>query len=163
MNEDIKQRWINYFINIFAIVLLTLITTIFYNFANIMGQPIKNLNYGIILTNNIEEKNLTLPFPNISSLDIQFKENGGKMTIFESHFHKDFFEFKEVLNKNYIYSDDYDCKYWAYVWTLYYKENRLRYNWKLDYIDTQNHVFVMVSNVSGYIILDGDDQIIMMN
>jgi len=147
------------------ILLLMSSLAITYLFMLHMGQPLKNITYGSILSGNIGNKNLTLPFPPnttlyLNSYDTRYSH---EQNLFMGYFGKPFDEFKEILNGQFIYTEDYDCKYWAYVWTLYWKENKDKYNWKLDYLTTGNHVFVMVYNESGYIILDGDDQINMMN
>jgi len=149
----------NYLLIVFSISFIIFSLLLVNVFVLKLGQPIKNVNYGVILQKNINEKNLSLPFPNLeNSLEIGSGNFDTQTTIYFKYFNKDFVEFQKVIKKKYIYSENvYDCKYWAYVWTLYWKENKNKYNWKLDYITTENHIFVMVSNSSGYCLLDGDD------
>lgn len=145
---------LKFVISFLSIIVILLIVNYFIYF---MGQPIKNINNVIGLSNNIEDKNLTLPLPFLLSSNSPYMTDN-TYTYLE-YFNLNFEEFKQVLNANYIYNSDYDCKYWTYVWTLYWKETKDKTNWELDYITTQNHIFVIVSNESGYCVLDGNEQV----
>ena len=160
--EKLKEGFKNYLaIMCTMLVIMTMLLGINFIFVE-LGDSVQNINYGVAISNHVSKNNLTLPFP--------FKENAPVIargvfdpysTFYMDNFNKDVFEFHRVLENNYYYNNVYDCKYWAYVWTLYWKENREKYNWDIEYIDTENHVFVMVSNSTGYCVMDGKDLICM--
>lgn len=156
IKKIINKTTILFIIIVFVVSYLTMINS----FILALGDEIQNINYAIELQNNINKKNLSLPFPNITNVNLSNSDY--KTFIYNQNFNKNLTEFHKVLKENYIYSyNEYDCKYWAFVWTLYFKENKEKYNWRLKYITTQNHIVVMVYNEKGYIVLDGDDIIIM--
>lgn len=161
--EEFKQRFKNYLIMICTVfITIALIMGINFLFVS-LSDEVKNVNYAIALSNHIEENNLILPFPFKHTIPIVGNTVFDQYTTFYlDNFNKGLYDFHELLKQNYYYDELYDCKYWAYVWTLYYKENKNEHNWHLKYLDTDNHVFVMVYNESGYIIMDGDEMIVMM-
>ena len=124
----------------------------------ILGDHMKTMEYAYAIENDwIDEKNLTLPIPK-DSLDTLFVNNGiidkGEF-VYQQYFYKDVQEYSHFIEDVFIYDvDSYDCKYWTYVHMLYWKANKDVYNWKFEVIDTDNHVFGMIYNDSGYITLD---------
>jgi len=117
------------------------------NYTIVMiGDEIQNVNYAIGLGNHVKDNELNLPLPFMSDSSL----NGYLKT-----FNQDIHNFKDIIDNNYIYTlDKYDCKYWSYVWTLWFKNNKDKYNLNIKYITTSNHIFVMVYNDSGYCTLD---------
>jgi len=67
---------------------------------------------------------------------------------------QNFSQFKEYINQTYTSSDKFDCKYWTYVWTVWVLRHQYEYNLDYEYIDTTNHIFIMISDETGYCILD---------
>jgi hypothetical protein len=158
-----SNKLINLGLFLFGFVLFFCIVIILNSSVVYLGQEIKDINQGLAISNHIKKNNLTLPFPNKNKLEWNNGIYDYNTKIYLETFSKDYEEFRIILNSNYYYElGKYDCKYWSYVWTLYWKKNKERYNWKLDFITTENHLFVMVSNESGYIILDGNNQINFM-
>jgi hypothetical protein len=128
------------------IFVLSLTFFILLNFSIVMiGDEIKNVNYGFSLTSHVKSNNLSLPMPFFA---------GDRLTFYENNFNKSIYDFQEVVINHYIYNDKFDCKYWSYVWTLWFKENEDKYDLNLKYIDTKNHLFVMIYNDKGYCTLD---------
>lgn len=150
---------LNKYINNIGFLFLFLIVTgsiliIINGFIIFMGSDIQDLNIAYSLEKNIKNNNLSLPLPNVDNY-LYFGKFDKSSGLFMNEFNKPINEFIITLNNSYIYTlNEYDCKYWSYVWTLYWKQNYKKYNWDLKYITTTNHVFVMVSNETGYIIMD---------
>lgn len=115
-----------------------------------LGQEVTDVNQALVLEGHIKSHNLSVPFPDT------FAPNQASLgQYYRKTFSQDLSDFHETLSKAYRYENGtYDCKYWSYVWTLYHKENKDRYDWRLDYITTDNHVFVMTYNETGYCIMD---------
>lgn len=136
---------------IYIIILsIVVICSLFYS-SIIFGDSIKSTSYIYSTENNIKYNNLSLPFPNsynLKSLNVNY-------------FDKSLQEFHQELIKNYYYDENYDCNYWSFVWGLYWKQNKDKYNWSIKFIDTDNHVFVMVYNLTGYCIMDQVELICM--
>lgn len=122
----------------------------------VLGDDIKTLNYAYNIENHLNEINATMPFPD-SGFDINRAEFDYYSDIREYYFTMDFKDFQEIVKLKYEYSDTYDCKYWTYMWTTYWKYNKDRYDWKIKYIDTDNHVLAMVYNSSSYCMLDQEN------
>ncbi len=122
-----------------------------FNMAFVMlGQEVSDINHAIAIQNHVKGHNLSLPFP-----DTVYANDLSLENYYERTFSQGISDFYDTLLKAYRYEDGtYDCKYWSYVWTLYHKENKDRYDWKIDYITTDNHIFVMVRNETGYCIMD---------
>lgn len=59
----------------------------------------------------------------------------------------------QEIKPNFIYSENFDCKYWSYVWATYLYENNLNF----EFIMTENHIFVMHYHNKGYYILDNNE------
>ena len=64
---------------------------------------------------------------------------------------KNLSEFGEFVKENYIYSEDYDCKYWALEWGVY----ALKHNIEFKFITTKTHIFIMFEYPDKYCIIDG--------
>ncbi|MFW6173092.1 MAG: hypothetical protein ACOC5T_05050 [Elusimicrobiota bacterium] len=118
-----------------------------------IGTQIENINIGFAIESHIKQNNLSLPLPNVFPVS---SSNFDPATDFYlEHFNKPIDEFSKTLNEYYIYEKDtYDCKYWTYVWTLYWKANHQKYDWDLQYGMTKNHIFTIVSNETGYCVFD---------
>lgn len=155
VSQNLKNyvRTITIYLFVFATVICFLL--LLNLFIIKLGSPIKNVNVAIALQNHIDNNNLSLPMPNVVVLEQSIVSP--KTQFYLDNFDKPLYEFYDVLREHYIYEkDSYNCKYWSYVWTLYYKMNYKKYNWNIEYLSTDNHVFVMFSNESGYCIADGD-------
>lgn len=115
-----------------------------------LGQEVTDVNQAIALEHHVKSHNLSVPFPDtFAPNQVSLKQ------YYRKTFSQDLSDFHETLSKAYRYENGtYDCKYWSYVWTLYHKENKDRYGWNIDYITTDNHVFVMTYNETGYCIMD---------
>lgn len=111
----------------------------------LVGDEVKNVNYAVSLTKNVKVNNLTLPMPFLLQ---------DSLTFYDNNFNKSLYDFQEVVSVYYVYNDLYDCKYWSYVWSLWFKKNKDKYDLNIKYIDTKNHIFVMIYNDSGYCTLD---------
>jgi len=63
-------------------------------------------------------------------------------------------EFKKLVKEKYVYSKEYDCKYWAYLYYNYYNKKE----YQVDYIYSfrYRHILVSVFYEGGYKIIDGD-------
>lgn len=117
-----------------------------------LGDSIETATQGAMIENYIQENNLILPIPSANE-NYEFMFNRDEAYL--KYFSKPLPEFHQFLSEHYIYDvNSYDCKYWSYVWTLYFQMNKDKHNWKFEYIDTENHIFAMVSNSSGYCLLD---------
>lgn len=132
------------------------------SFYFIAGTDIKNIQIGYMLENNIQSKSLELPVPftltNNSFITFDNRANFQK-NLYNYIFNNSLSDYYEILNNNYYYYDinNYDCKYWAYVNTLYYKMNYKKHNWSMDYITTDNHIFIIIYNNSGYCVLESNN------
>lgn len=144
---------------LFAIILsISIILTSFLGinyFIIKASDNIKVINYAYLLPKVLEVKNVSTPFPDsIGQIDLGLYYNQDEIR--DYYFNLPIEEFYSILQKKYTYSKDYDCKYWSYVWSVYYVYNKDKYNWDLEYVDTNNHIFVMLYNESGYCIADLD-------
>lgn len=135
------------------IILLVIVNTLIVLFVFVMGfsyfvsPHINTLVNGYYLEQNVKDKNLTLPFPNYNLLEKgSFYYAKNLNTIFSQNIT----EFHKNVQNNYVYNNKYDCKYWAYVWTLYWKNNLRAKDWNLKYMTTKNHIFVMFSKDKEY-------------
>ena len=155
----VSRKFIDWLKNVsmFAFVFTIIITFfILLNFVIVfLGDHVQSINYAIVLQENIKQKNLSLPLPNLS--EFQTSKFDPATDFYLNNFNKPLNEFLPILQQHYVYNSSYDCKYWAYVWSLYWKTNKDKYNWDFEYLTTENHIFVMVSNSTGYCILDLDD------
>lgn len=123
-------------------------------FIFVMGDSIKTYTYAKNIKEHIDENNLNLPFPNPL---FNYTENPD---LLNAIYEMNLTEFTELVKTNYIYSEnEYDCKYWAYVWTLYWNNNLYKKGYNLEYIDINNHVFVIVYTDIEYCLFDGDNVI----
>lgn len=125
---------------------------IFCSLIIIIGDGVQTLVYGITLQHHVLGKNLSLPFPDSYERNLyktNYKDRDSDLIYSQS-----LEEFAYTVNDHYYYSDDYNCKYWSFVWTLYWQAHRSENNWELEYITANNHVFVMVYNESQYCTMD---------
>lgn len=154
VNEQTKQ--------IADIVLLGILGTLMFilfilgiNFLSIhVSDDVNNINYALMLQNHVGENNLSLPYPSFrqefSGFDKRFIHKQRKQIM-----EKNISEFTKIVEKNYEYEKGtYDCKYWSFVWTNYWKFHKEEYNWDMKYITTDNHIFVMVYNSTSYCTFD---------
>lgn len=151
VSDNLKK----YSLYAFVCVLFATFLLLLNSFIVVMGTPIQTLNMGVALESHVKGQNLSLPLPSVINVSTsQFDPN---TQLYLDNFDKPLSEFHEVLKKNYKYEEGtYDCKYWSYVWTLYWKNKKDEYNWNMEYITTENHVLVMVSNETGYCTFDLD-------
>lgn len=145
-------------IDILKIALLILFAfigwgTVFIIFDENMNSKLHNIIYTYSLEKYVTENNLIVPFPDFKNSTYYI--NSDKPI--EDFFKLDFESFTYEIQRNFIYDDLYDCKYWTYIWVMYWFYNYEKYNWKLDIETTDNHVYVKVYNESGYCILDQDN------
>lgn len=102
------------------------------------------VNVGLI-EKHVEDNNLNMPFPNWIEYPGYEKQVNNLMN-------KNISEFHYELIDNYKYNEDYDCKYWTYVWTNYWKFHQDEYD--LQVIKTDKHIFAVLSNKDIYCIAD---------
>lgn len=122
-----------------------------------VGDEVETLSYGIGLQNYVNNNNLSLPIPQEKKDNYFYLNNlnSKENFIYLNEFSKPLNEYISFIDENFMYDiESYDCKYWSFVHTLYWKLNKDKYDWKLQYLDTDNHIFVMLYNDSGYAILD---------
>ncbi|MHA1381439.1 MAG: hypothetical protein ACTSRG_23980 [Candidatus Helarchaeota archaeon] len=114
------------------------------------STDINNINYAKMMKNNIDNKNLTLLFPNSGDLE----DSLYKYKLTKDLLDLNLTEFHNNVAFNYKYDSDYDCKYWSYVWLIYAYHNKERYDWDVQITEVRNHMFILVSNNESYCILD---------
>ena len=121
---------------------------LFVFFSLLFNYPdkIETLKNTVMIENYVKSNNLNMPLPNWIHI------NGEEDII--NLFNLDLIDFHNQIKLNYVYSDAYDCKYWAYVWSNYYKFNQDKYNLKL--IATDTHIFTILYNDSMYCLADQD-------
>lgn len=130
------------------ILLLSLTIFVFVEVTFKYNNELENIKNAYVIEDYVEDQNLRLPFPNWVELGYNDNERINNLM------NLDIFEFHSKLVDNFIYSEIYDCKYWSYVWTNYWKYNKNEYNLKI--ISTNNHVFVILYNNNMYCIADQD-------
>lgn len=121
-----------------------------------VGENLKIVTYGSMLESHIVNNNLSLPFPKywLNDTNPLYYSEVNKI------FNQDLNTFHNTIKNNYYYEvNTYDCKYWSFVWLNYWKYNKDVYNWDVKFIETNNHIFLMVYNESGYCIMDGNELI----
>lgn len=108
------------------------------------------------LVYNFESKNLSHLF-----LDEDFEKKNILHDYYSNDYEKqqyiydrNIYSFQNLVKLNFRYDSIYDCKYWSIIWWLYYNENKDKFNWEHKYITTDNHVYNMIYNDSGYCIAD---------
>lgn len=139
----------NKFFTLFVVLILLIFISIFIlidlnlNYSSEM-DTIKN---AVIIEDYVNDNNLNTPFPNWIHLNNDEEKITELMSL-------SIFEFHHELNKNFVYNSYYDCKYWSYIWSNYWKFNKDEYD--LDLIDTEGHIFAILSNENIYCIADQD-------
>jgi hypothetical protein len=121
----------------------------------VLSDDIQNINYVIALESNVNNNNLTLPYPNFNQDLIGYQSVKDYMR--DAYENKSVAEYMDFISEIYFYDERYDCKYWAFVHSQYFVIVKDKYNYNLKYITTRNHIFVMLYNETGYCILDGKE------
>lgn len=135
-------KGVGVFFAVFLIIVILAIT------LTIKYSAINNVTEMIILESNAKNKGLNMPFPN----SFTFKGEERELT---KVFEKELNEFYVQVLKNYDYSiNEYDCKYWSYVWLHWWKYHKEE--WDFDIVTTTNHVFVILYNDEKYCVADQD-------
>lgn len=142
-----SKKLLEYFLYFGAFIAMFSVFFIIVSAIVILGDEFETISTFIIIENHLESKNVSLPFPNFDTNHIMNNEP-------EYYLGLPLGEFHEEVKKRFVYDENYDCKYWSYVWTLYWQENKDKYNWRLKTIDTDNHVFVMFYNETSYCTAD---------
>lgn len=135
-------------------ILTFILFVCFCTLSIIIGDGINTLSHGIIINNHVNGNNLSVPLPNTDTRTSYVPYKHIREVEYEKYIHLPLENFTKVIQENYYYDDMYNCQYWSFIWTLYWQEHRNETKWKLEYVDTDNHVFVMVYNDTGYCILD---------
>lgn len=158
MNKDKLNIFIKYKV---MPIMLVITFFILLNYVMIFASHyVININYAIQLNSHVKDNNLSLPIPMIPLNYYNNVKVSPAYDFYTENFNQSVKNFHDnVIKKHYMYNELYDCKYWSYVWTLYWMMNEDKYNWNIKYLSTDNHVFVMVYNDSGYIIMDGKEMI----
>ena len=132
---------------------------VFNVFIVAVGDNIKAINYGYMMQSHVLNNELSFPFPNSQELidsNIYLDRYAHKEHLVNLPLN-DFIEELRFVYQKYYEEDTYDCKYWAYVWTLYYQENKDRYGWTgIKYLDTPNHIVPVIYSENKYCLMDGD-------
>lgn len=145
--------------NLILMVLGIMLFVLFFSMTKyiiiIFGDSVNTYESIKNIQNNLNENNIPKPFPD-SFIELKGDEFISTSEIRDHYFSKPFDEFVEIVKDKFVYSKIYDCKYWTYVWMTYFTYHKDEYNWKAEVIDTDNHMFMMVYNESGYCTLDQD-------
>ena len=115
-----------------ALISLLLFSLLLYFFHN---ESFKTNIQKSYLKQNLEDKNLKL------IEDMCYSEKCSDLNLNE---------FKLYIQEVYKYNFNYDCKYWALIWSLYLDKHNLKYK----YITTDTHIFIVTYNKSSYTIID---------
>jgi len=146
-------------LRLMIVVMMLLVITVFLTFHIFfiaISDNYQTLVYGVQVQNHVNDNDLSMPFPSNPIVDDKLDY----IDIME----QDLDNFHQDVKEYYYYDNDsYNCQYWAYVWLNWWKYNKDEYNLKIKTINTDNHIFVMVYNDSGYCMLDGNDKHCMMN
>lgn len=136
-----------------AITLLILLVTIgIFSVVSLKVSPDANdIFYGYMVQSHVETNNLTIPykmdketFPN--RLINQERKEAYDMPLDKFH---------QVIKNNYYYDENYDCKYYSYVWSSYILSNKDRYNMSIDFKKLgDNHLYVIAYNSTRYCSFD---------
>lgn len=156
ISNEMKNRIRGYMALIFVIAFISCFLLCTNFLLMTLGDELQNINYAVGLENNVKNKNLVLPYPDFNQELIGYKSFIDETT---ELFDKPINEYMDFIKEVYVYNETYDCKYWAYIHSLYFVVVRETYDYKLKYITTPNHIFVMLYNETGYCILDGDEYI----
>lgn len=143
-----KERVRNYIINVLIILVLLCVPLLTYSGISILGEPVKQIEWGVMLSNHVYSQNLTLPVPNRNELLIT-----DELDLYLRITDMNIDEYHNFIKENYYYEDGtYDCKYWAYVWTIWFKGNSDE--WDIKYVTTHDHIFVLFHKKGEYCIAD---------
>lgn len=147
---------------IFGLAIFIFLSLILGSLANYFilktSDSIVTINYVYQQEHMIEKHNLSFPFPNnediikrniLVSNDEQLRQFLFNLPLQQFH--------QEVINNYHYEPFFYDCNYWAYLWSAYVLSSQDINNLQVKIIDTDNHVFAMAYNESGYCIMDGSN------
>lgn len=140
-----------------VIALLIFLVSLTFALGYLMRPPVETYLITQELENYVTENKLEIGFYgspyNVSLLDEQTE-----LIFFEKLFKSDWRTFSKYYTENYFYEkNSYDCKYWAFVWAYYYYKNYDSFeekNIQFQYVQTENHIFVLLSNLKGYCLID---------
>lgn len=97
------------------------------------------------LKSNFVSKNLSILD---EPLDINLDYN---KKLYESD--KDIYSYSQYIENNYFYDENYNCQYYSFIWSLY----AIKHNLDYKFITTDNHIFVLIYNETGYCLADGNN------
>jgi hypothetical protein len=137
MKKDLRRLLYLFFIFIFILMM-------FMVFVKYSSQ-IETITNTILIENYVYENNLNMPFPYWETL-------GDNNLNIDNLMSKNLTEFHKTLEKNYIYSELYDCKYWSFIWSNYWAYNKDKFDLKV--IRTDNHIFAILYNENVYCVAD---------
>lgn len=123
------------------------------------SDELNNIHFGGIAEEHVKKNKLVVPLPNSDQLVEYgaFESRRDHLDFLGSLSLEDFSNHVNQVYSSHYEVNTYDCKYWAYVWTLYYQENKD--NWNIKYITTDNHILgIVILSLSaiGYIIKKDD-------
>jgi hypothetical protein len=132
-----KDNILNFIVTIIIIGLLTL--TIYYSlvFTYIKPSEIGKSYVFYNLKSQLDKKDLlNLDWDNVNqNLDSEYFKSRTK-----TYSDLNYFEFSNILKQKFTYDiDTYDCKYFAFIWALYFEKHKIPYQFKY----TSNHIFVI--------------------
>lgn len=147
--DSLKRVLINHAFLIIIVLLFSSIILLgnWFIFSD-MENEYKNVVYTFRIENILKEKNVSMPMPDYKKELYEHYDIG-------KFYNGSVEEFGIVINSYYIHNNTYDCKYWTYQWAKWWMHNKDRLNLDMKYITTDNHIFLMVYNESGYCTLDG--------
>lgn len=149
---ELRRGFKNYLGVIMFITLLSIIIVGINYIAFNLGDEYKNIVYTYQIENILKEKNVDMPMPEYVKMDPYQSFDAG-----EFYANKSVAEFGSEVERYFVYNETYDCKYWTYNWAKWWTHNKDRLNLKMKYVTTDNHMFLMVYNESGYCTLDQDE------
>lgn len=158
---ELRPETLNFIFNISLAILGILIFLTFFGAMKfiivIFGDSVSMYQHAQVIENKIHSEGIPVPFPD-SLFESENRAKGFRNTydVRDYYFNLPFEEFQEIVKDKFVYSETYDCKYWTYMWTAYWKYNKDKYNWGMKYISTDNHLFAIVYNETSYCTLDQD-------
>lgn len=104
----------------------------------------------------IQKNDLKIPLPNIKEL-VALDGTQTNIDYAEENFVKypDPEEFnEEIIKPNFEYNQDYDCKYWVYVWSVWWDYTKNQHDMEFRTVALDNHIYAVVYDESEYCVLD---------
>lgn len=137
-----------------SVVFMILSLILLSQFILYLGDSINTLSLGVMLRSNVIDNDLNLPYP---TFNLKLSGYDNIYDYIYDNFNTSITSYRSYIERNFIYEANmYDCKYWSYIHTIYYTVNREKHNYNMKYITTNNHIFVMIYNDSGYCMLEQD-------